>query len=46
MAVTVFFFITGYVVYIGYADKVNEPEFGYWVCSPGRVRPVGDRSIR
>ncbi|EEH51853.1 uncharacterized protein MICPUCDRAFT_54005 [Micromonas pusilla CCMP1545] len=30
MAVTVFFFITGYVVYIGYADKVNEPEFGYW----------------
>ena len=22
---TVFFFITGYVVYIGYADKVNEP---------------------
>lgn len=30
-AVTVFFFITGFVLYLGYSDKVCRDDFKYWV---------------
>ena len=28
---TVFFFITGFVLYLGYGDKVCRDDFKYWV---------------
>ena len=33
-AVTVFFFITGFVMYLAYGDKVCREDFKYWVRSP------------
>lgn len=48
-AVTVFFFITGFVMYLAYGDKVCREDFKYWVRAPeprrARVAPPRDPAV-